>query len=67
MRKTKKHTSGLTFSLEENLIGKKKIFIHLSGNSQTMIPTIDGALNFADWLRDVANKVDEWADEVENG
>jgi len=75
MRKSKTHkATSLTFSLEKNLEDKNKIFFHMHGNSQAAIITQDSALNFANWLRDLADLIDGkgnhfpgWADEVENG
>jgi len=71
MRKEKTHRgTSLRFSLQENLDGKKKIFIDMAGNAQSVVLTQDSALNFALWLRDAADQIDGvegWADEVENG
>ena len=71
MRKEKVHRgTSLRFSLQENLDGKKKIFIDMAGNAQSIVSTQEGALSFAMWLRDAADQIDAvegWADEVENG
>ena len=58
--------TGLTFMLDKNLEGKKKIFVHLCGNSQATVLTQEGAHGMALWLRDLADLIeDDWSFKVE--
>ena len=52
-------SSGLRIWRERTLAGDSVIFIDLQGNSLSSVE-LKNAESFAEWLRDVAHKVERW-------
>jgi hypothetical protein len=65
-RSSKSHgPTGMRVNLGLNLCSEKTIFIELGGNSHTSVHTKKGAAHFANFLREVADRIDqEWSHQL---
>lgn len=56
---------GFRINLGKSLADKNRIYIDLYGNSEASTGTLKGAKALAKFLRESANKVDEWSSQLE--